>query len=288
MVSGLFSCLYVPMIASSFLCPTLQTHVDDASFNLDSSSVSIVSPCPSAANLGSPGREQPVQLSHSSDSLAVMSGFAVTSSSIKYVHNLPRSGFTMTFGLVVHLHAWQAEIGTFEFFMLSGFISCLDVSMIVFALVRPSTWTVQVSAWSSPVWFVWLFVVVVVLVVWLLEHPPPDPPRAVPPSAGQKISRFFFSNCRHHFVLFLSLSAASGPPGLHTTAREPKRAHFMVPAFKNTTKIQRKDPKRGRKRMITVVGEGKKRAKFLGGPAEGLGFRAKVFGDKNRNRTKGK
>ena len=37
-----------------------------------------------------------------------------------------------------------------------------------------------------------------------------------------------------------------GPPGFHTTAREPKRAHFRVPAFKNTTKIQRKDPKRGR------------------------------------------
>ena len=32
-----------------------------------------------------------------------------------------------------------------------------------------------------------------------------------------------------------------GPPGFHTTAREPKRAHLSVPAFKNTTKIQRED-----------------------------------------------
>ena len=26
-----------------------------------------------------------------------------------------------------------------------------------------------------------------------------------------------------------------GPPGFHTTAREPKHAHFRVPAFQNTT-----------------------------------------------------
>ena len=41
--------------------------------------------------------------------------------------------------------------------------------------------------------------------------------------------------------------AALGPPGLHTTAREPKRAHFRVPAFKNTTKFQRKDPQERKK-----------------------------------------
>ena len=60
-----------------------------------------------------------------------------------------------------------------------------------------------------------------------------------------------------------------GPPGFHTTAREPKRAHLRVPAFKNTTKIQRERPKEREKRMKTVTGEGKKKSEILGGPAEG-------------------
>ena len=42
------------------------------------------------------------------------------------------------------------------------------------------------------------------------------------------------------------LSCASRQ-GFHTTAREPKRAHFRVPVFKNTTKIPREIPQRGRK-----------------------------------------
>ena len=44
-------------------------------------------------------------------------------------------------------------------------------------------------------------------------------------------------------VLGLSCEApgALKPPGLHTTAREPKRAHLRVPVFTNTTKIQRED-----------------------------------------------
>ena len=73
------------------------------------------------------------------------------------------------------------------------------------------------------------------------------------------------------------LSPASGPPGLHTT-----------PGASNTTKNQRKDPPR----------EGGKNENWRareGGPADGLGcgvwglgFRAQVFGDKNRNRTKRK
>ena len=48
--------------------------------------------------------------------------------------------------------------------------------------------------------------------------------------------------------------------GLHTTAREPKRAHFRARAFKNTTKIPREDPQEREERMKIVVGEGKKRA----------------------------
>ena len=47
-----------------------------------------------------------------------------------------------------------------------------------------------------------------------------------------------------------------------TTAREPKRAHLRVPAFKNTTKIQREDPQRERKRAKMGAGEGKKVRNF--------------------------
>ena len=57
-----------------------------------------------------------------------------------------------------------------------------------------------------------------------------------------------------------------GPPGCHTTVREPKRAHLRVPVFKNTTKIQREDIQRGKKRTNFAAGEGKKRAKFWAVP----------------------
>ena len=76
-----------------------------------------------------------------------------------------------------------------------------------------------------------------------------------------------------------------GPPGFHTTAREPKRAHLRVPVFKNTTKIQRRGPTREGEKNENCGGRGKKkRAKFWavrrravrrravrrrGGPAEG-------------------
>ena len=60
-----------------------------------------------------------------------------------------------------------------------------------------------------------------------------------------------------------------GPPGFHTTTREPKRAHLRVPAFKNTTKIQREHTQRGKKRTNFAAGEGKKKSEILGGPGEG-------------------
>ena len=49
-------------------------------------------------------------------------------------------------------------------------------------------------------------------------------------------------------VLGLSCEApaAPKPPGFHTTAREPKRAHLRVPVFTKTTKIQREG--RGKKK----------------------------------------
>ena len=70
-----------------------------------------------------------------------------------------------------------------------------------------------------------------------------------------------------------------GPPGFHTTAREPKRAHLSVPVFKNTTKIQRENPQRGKKRTNFLAGREKKERNFgrsrgravqgKGGPGEG-------------------
>ena len=69
-------------------------------------------------------------------------------------------------------------------------------------------------------------------------------------------------------VLGLSCEApaAPKPPGFHTTAREPKRAHLSL---QNTTKIQREDTQRGKKRTNFAAGEGKKRAKFWAVPGEG-------------------
>ena len=52
-VSGFLSCLDVSMIAFSFPCPTLQTHVEGAPFNLDSSGFRMVFSC-STVCLGSP------------------------------------------------------------------------------------------------------------------------------------------------------------------------------------------------------------------------------------------
>ena len=51
------------------------------------------------------------------------------------------------------------------------------------------------------------------------------------------------------------------PPGLHTTAREPKRAHLRAPRASNT-KIQREDTQRETKRAKMVREREKKRAKF--------------------------
>ena len=60
-----------------------------------------------------------------------------------------------------------------------------------------------------------------------------------------------------------------GPPGFHTTAREPKRAHLSAPVFKNTTKIQREDlPEREERKKISG-GRGQKKSEILGGPGGG-------------------
>ena len=50
-------------------------------------------------------------------------------------------GSAVTFGLVEHEHARQAEIGIFEFFEVSGFHSCLDIPMIAFSFLFPTLQT---------------------------------------------------------------------------------------------------------------------------------------------------
>ena len=42
----------------------------------------------------------------------------------------------------------------------------------------------------------------------------------------------------------LFLTFCKKPPGFHTTAREPKRAHFRPGLQKHQTKFDEKDPKR--------------------------------------------
>ena len=117
-----------------------------------------------------------------------------------------------------------------------------------------------------------------------------------PEGWGPKISRFFFPSPATVFSFSLSFGlfrvilvvfdapgpsnvhvwssrprrpGLVGPPGFHTTAREPKRAHFRVLVFKNTTKIQRKGPTREGEKNKNCGGRGKKKSEILGGPAEG-------------------
>ena len=112
-----------------------------------------------------------------------------------------------------------------------------------------------------------LAVLVLVLWVWNSTGPPSArPPSAGPPSAGPpKISLFFHSQAT---ISLCEAPAAPRPPGLHTTAREPKRAHFRVPAFKNTTKIPREDTRETQKER-NGGGKEKKSAKFWAPPPPG-------------------
>ena len=64
-----------------------------------------------------------------------------------------------------------------------------------------------------------------------------------------------------------------GPPGFHTTAREPKRAHLSVPALQTPPKFHEKTPRERRMNEISG-GKEKKKSEILGGPegvpAEGV------------------
>ena len=84
---------------------------------------------------------------------------------------------------------------------------------------------------------------------------------------GPKFRVFFFPSPATKNAFFSSLSG-----GL--LVELPKRAHLRVPAFINTTKIQREDTQRGKKRMKFPAGDGKKERNFgavegKGGPGKG-------------------
>ena len=97
-----------------------------------------------------------------------------------------------------------------------------------------------------------------------------DPePRKMGPKGGPKFRAFFFP-LPPQFSFFLpSLGgpAAPKPPGLHTTAREPKRAHLNAPAFKHHQNSTRRPLREGRKKEN--CGGRRKKSEILGGPGEG-------------------
>ena len=53
-----------------------------------------------------------------------------------------------------------------------------------------------------------------------------------------------------------------GRRGSHTTAREPKRAHFRVPALQTPPEFNEKTPRETQKERNGGAGKGRKRAKF--------------------------
>ena len=67
--------------------------------------------------------------------------------------------------------------------------------------------------------------------------------------------------------------------GFTRTTREPKRAHLRVLAFQNTTKIQREDTQRGKKRTNFAAGEEK--SEILGGPGEGRSWEGRSRGGRS-------
>ena len=76
-------------------------------------------------------------------------------------------------------------------------------------------------------------------------------------------------------VLGLSCASPGGPVwwgrrGFTRQPEVPKRAHFKVPAFKNTNKIQRKDPKRERKKNDNCGGRKEKKERNFGRSGGGL------------------
>ena len=63
--------------------------------------------------------------------------------------------------------------------------------------------------------------------------------------------------------LLCEAPAAPKPPGLYTTAIEPKHAHLRVPTLQRPPKFNEKTPQRGKNRTNFAAGEGK-RSVFFG------------------------
>ena len=81
------------------------------------------------------------------------------------------------------------------------------------------------------------------------------------------------------WALGLSCETPAAPPDRAAGARtrqpkNSKRAHLRVLAFRNTTKIQREDTQREKKRTNFVAGEGKKREKLWAPTLRGSTLRA--------------
>ena len=102
------------------------------------------------------------------------------------------------------------------------------------------------------------------------------------PNGGPKISRFFFPCPAAKFVLFFPLWGSSrgilvvceapGRRGFTQQHVNSKRAHLRVPAFKNTTKIQRRDLRETKKAKMGAR-EGKKSEIWGGGGSGGVKLR---------------
>ena len=74
-------------------------------------------------------------------------------------------------------------------------------------------------------------------------------------------------NCNLTLIVIIIIKIIILITGLHTTAREPKRAHLSFPAFKNTTKIPRENHQERDKQAKMGAGEGRK-SEMLGDPVE--------------------
>ena len=81
---------------------------------------------------------------------------------------------------------------------------------------------------------------------------------------GPEMARLEFSGCH------VRAPATSGPPGLHTTARELQTCTIEGPNASNTTKIPREDtPREGRKERILWREREKKKREISGPPPFG-------------------
>ena len=75
------------------------------------------------------------------------------------------------------------------------------------------------------------------------------------------------------------------PPGFHTTAREPKRAHLSAPALQTSPEFHERTPRERERRKKIVAGGGKKKREILGPPPFGALRRSTLRGSTLRGST---